>query len=666
MTRKQNTPPPGSRVEALTALLADVPKADDHDGVRDYLHALAALGCATLLVLPNSKKPADMRTPQRRTADDRTARQAAREAGRRNWQRVKSDAGVHLATTDTAILDGYVDHYRACFGDAVEVNVALALGRSRLVVVDCDTADQLAAFLTDAEADPGTAPTVTTPGSVDPATGEWLQSEGGHFWFVVPDGTQLPESPSALTDPDGGYAVMWGPGRYVLTPPSVRPEGAYVATGSAVYDLPGWLCERITEHARLRAERAQRSRDRAADDSPVAAWGATITWAEILAGTDWWPTGKPDSCGCETWTAPGAHASPKSATAHEPGCAQWVDSPDPPPLYIWTDHDITPFEPYVAKRSSRTVTRLEAVAAIYYDHKIGAAMTALDLHDDDLSFGVADGFGLADGEDASDVDTDIAGLNLPEEFWAAHPALTHIREFAHHSVNSADAVLGAVLVRLSAHLDPCVRIDTGVKRPLPLNMFAGIVGSAGTGKSSAYLAADDLLDFDFGDPINPDLIARAGEIPPELPVGWGPGVAEAFMGTVIDPGDPAMKTKVRCQVRHKVLLHSDEGAGLVSGILDAKRGQDIGPTLRAALDGCGAGSGQRFSRTHPRGPRLQHWAVRGFPARSPRRVVHARAVGIRHPAAVRLCVGDRSGDPRRHTGTPRPIAGGDADPAAAL
>jgi len=57
------------------------------------------------------------------------------------------------------------------------------------------------------------------------------------------------------------------------------------------------------------------------------------------------------------------------------------------------------------------------------------------------------------------------------------------------------------------------------------------------------------------------------------------------MGTVIDPGDPTMKTKVRRQVRHKVLLHSDEGAGLVSGIIDAKRGQDIGPTLRAAWTG---------------------------------------------------------------------------------
>ncbi|WP_460009828.1 hypothetical protein, partial [Mycobacterium avium] len=122
-----------------------------------------------------------------------------------------------------------------------------------------------------------------------------------------------------------------------------------------------------------------------------------------------------------------------------------------------------------------------------------------------------------------------------------------------------------------------------MKRPLSLSMFTGIVGSAGTGKSSAYHASADLLAFEFGDLMDNDLTARADEVPPELPVGSGPGVAEAFMGSVASPLDP--KVKVRQQVRHKVLFHSDEGAGLVSGILDNKRGQDIGPTLRAAWTG---------------------------------------------------------------------------------
>ncbi len=424
MTRKQNTPAPGSRAKALTALLADAPKADDHDGVRKYLHGLAALRCAPLLVMPRSKQPADMRTPQRRRADDRAAQRAARETGRRNWQRVKSPAGLALATTDTAALDGYLDRYVQTYSkwadadgnpvyfdakvhaktplqmiEPVAVNVAAEVGASGLVVIDCDTAAQKAAFLAETEADADTAPTVRSPGQRDPVTGEWLHSDGGHFWFVVPESVELPTASGAMTLGDGDdaarYAVLWRQ-RYVLLPPSVRAEGPYAAVG-AVYPLSEWLCERITEHARLRAERARHSRDRADDDNPVTTWGATITWAEILSGIDWTATGKPASCGCETWTAPGAHASPKSATAHELGCARW-DSPDPP-LHVWTNHDVEPFGAVVDETGSPTITRLRAVAAIDHDSDIGAAMAALGVHDDDLSFAGPDGFDVADSDD---------------------------------------------------------------------------------------------------------------------------------------------------------------------------------------------------------------------------------------------------------------------------
>jgi ABC-type dipeptide/oligopeptide/nickel transport system ATPase component len=344
-----------------------------------------------------------------------------------------------------------------------------------------------------------------------------------------------------------------------------------------VYEAPEWLTWVITDCAAKRAERRQASRAQLRGDDPVERWGVDTTWAEILADAPGWAaTGKTDSCGCEVWSAPGDHASPKSATAHEPGCL-WADAPDPC-LNIWTDHGIEPFGPMVAQHGTH-LTRLRAVAAIHYDNDMEAAMTALnDAYDDKA---LDDDLPADFGKAAPDGD---GGTQLPEAFWSAHPALVHIRQFAHYGVNSADAVLGATLARLSAYLDPVVRIDTGVKRPLPLNTFTGIVGSAGTGKSSAYHASADLLDFDFGDPMDTNLIASAIEPPPELPVGSGPGVAEAFMGLVVpDPLNP--KIKVRAQVRHKVLFHSDEGAGLVSGILDNKRGQDIGPTLRAGWTG---------------------------------------------------------------------------------
>lgn len=584
-----------NRAAHLAALLAEAPEATDHEAVGKFIRRVAEAGCSVLFILPGSKLPADMRSPQRRTADDKAAQQAACDAGRRDWARVKSPAGLALATSDVATLDGYLARYVKVFAsrypDGVPVNLAVEVGGSGLVVVDCDTDAQMRRWyaVNDIDhdipgvIDPIAAPTVLTPGQRDAVTGEWAHSGGGHFWFTVPEDVTLPTGSASLgamtmagEGDTEGFAVLWDR-RYVLIPPSVRAEGSYRPDGN-VHELPDWLRDKITQAGAARAERAARSRSHVNGDA-VKRWGAQTTWAEILTPTAWLATGKTDGCGCETWTAPGTHASAKSATAHEPGCT-FNDSADPH-LHVWTDHDAEPFEHWRdGGDASFPVSRLQAVASIHYDNDLGAAMTDLSDAYDDLA--LADDLPADFGKETAD-EGDRCGAQLPEEFWSAHPTLAHIRRFAHYGVNSADAVLGAALVRLSAHLDPCVRIVTGVKRPLPLTTFVGIVGSAGTGKSSAYHASADLLHFEFGDPMVGDLIAATDQNPPELPVGSGPGVAEAFMGTVVDPLDP--KTKHRKQVRHKVLLHSDEGAGLVSGIIDNKRGQDIGPTLRAAWTG---------------------------------------------------------------------------------
>ncbi len=381
MFNERNTMQSSNRAAELTALLSHAPKADDHDGVREYLHALAGLGAAPLLVYPASKRPADVRTPQRRSADDRAAREAAQAAGNPHWAKAKSAAGVHLATTDRDTLDRYLDRYVTTFGDAVEVNVALSLGRSRLVVVDCDTAAQLAAFLADAEADPGTVPTVSTPGQLGPDGVTLVHRDGGHFYFTVPEGVELPEQPGSMkVGGEDGYAVIWGAGNYALTPPSVRPEGTYEATGSPVYALPGWLAETITSYGQGYVSRAIDGHARADTSAdPVARWGSAVAWAAILEPAGWMATGKADGCGCPTWTGPGTHASSKSATAHELSCAEWTNSADPP-LHIWTDNPGEPWESHIAARAGkRTISKLQAVALLHYDSKEGEAMDALGI-----------------------------------------------------------------------------------------------------------------------------------------------------------------------------------------------------------------------------------------------------------------------------------------------
>lgn len=381
MSTKRDSTQSINRAAELTALLSGAPKADDHDGVREYLYGMAGLGCAPLLVYPASKKPADVRTPQRRSTDNRAAREAAQAAGNPHWAKVKSAAGVHLATTDTDTLDCYHQQYVTVFGDAVEINVAVSLGRSRLVVVDCDTSAQLAAFLADADTDPATLPTVRTPGQLGPDGVTLVHRDGGHFYFTVPEGVELPDQPGSVkVGGDDGYAVIWGAGNYVLTPPSVRPEGTYEATGEPVYALPGWLAEAIIEYGQGFVSRVTDGHARADTSAdPVARWGAGVEWAAILEPAGWTATGKADGCGCPTWTAPGTHASPKSATAHELSCAEWTNSADPP-LHVWTDNPGEPWAGHIAARAGkRAISKLQAIALLHYDGKEGEAMDALGI-----------------------------------------------------------------------------------------------------------------------------------------------------------------------------------------------------------------------------------------------------------------------------------------------
>jgi hypothetical protein len=106
-----------ARAAEITALLVEASSTDaiDHERVRKVIHQLAEAELNILFIYPGSKVPADMRKPQKRSADDRKAREAARDAGRRDWAKVRSPAGLALATTDTALLDDYLDNYIRVF-----------------------------------------------------------------------------------------------------------------------------------------------------------------------------------------------------------------------------------------------------------------------------------------------------------------------------------------------------------------------------------------------------------------------------------------------------------------------------------------------------------------------------------------------------------------------
>lgn len=592
-----------NRAEQLTELLHRAPTNTDHEGVRAHVRDLADAGLAVMFIRPDSKAPAETRTSRERSAADKVAQAEAKAAGNRNWHRVKSPAGLTLATADTGTLDRYLTNYLAPRPDDVGVNLAIEVGGSRLVVVDADTPEQVAAFLGDSGSDE--TATVSTPGQRDSARDEFVHHDGGHWYFTVPEGVELPSVSGAVTlGGENGYSVLWDR-RYVLIPPSTRTEGAYKATGD-VRPLPGWLLDKITAEAGKRAERAaQRQEHAASGEGRVEQWGTGITWAEILSGTNWINTGKPDSCGCDIWTAPGLHGSPKSATAHEPGCGR-MDSPDPG-LNIWTDHDVEPFDAVVAEHGTY-LTRLRAYAAIHHDNDEGAAMTALDLHDDDdLSFdpGVV-------GDDSED-DRDrrspegATTTTLPTCFWESRDTLRQIRDAAWSMLASPDATLAITLARLSASVPPSVRVDTGVRRPMPVHTFAAPVGRSGGFKSSAMEAAEQAVRFVRSwstDPLSaPDgLLSPADDEPGELAYlalgGTGQGIIENFMGEVpvplaADAKPNARQRTVRRQVRSNVLVSIDEGNGLAKALADPN--SIVGETLRELWSGVTTGQGNAKS-----------------------------------------------------------------------
>ncbi|GAA3727554.1 hypothetical protein [Streptomyces tremellae] len=175
----------------------------------------------------------------------------------------------------------------------------------------------------------------------------------------------------------------------------------------------------------------------------------------------------------------------------------------------------------------------------------------------------------------------VPGL-IPEEFWAARPELRHIRQAGHSRTRSGDVALLSVLTRLSSLVSHRIRADTGIAGFASLNLFGGIIGPSGIGKSTGVEVADRLM------PAPLDLDFRDG-----LPLGSGEGLAEVFMGIVEEETGEVRKkggtetpvtVTVRKQVRHNAFFYVDEGA-TITRLMKERSGSTLGETLRSAAVG---------------------------------------------------------------------------------
>jgi Bifunctional DNA primase/polymerase, N-terminal len=404
--------------------------------------ALIRAGLAVVIIESGSKLPACTLLTKDAKKADTEAQDAAKEAGNPNWEKVKHGCGIKHALTDEKALTR--KRIKDLFASGANLAIAPGVGERRLMAVDIDTSTQWDSFLeewTDHIVDSGeegaidwprTFPlTVTSPGvmKVTASGGEnWIHKNGGHFWMEYPEDAELPTRPGKMTwcachqmrQPKGGcekaWAVYWNSG-YVLVPPSVRPEGAYRLTGSAL-EAPYWLLDLIRQAPAPGAGEDGSVALHTDSDDPIDIWSAKTSWDTLLTADDFTPADS-DNCGCPTYTRPGAPAHTKSVTAHEVGCGQYDTSMGHGPLHIWSD-----------ALGTKTISKLTYVAQEHYAGDFQEAMTALGIERtskrdeldelDDLEDGPKKGdapeHGADDGEELDELD-DLGPIDEVVDTW---------------------------------------------------------------------------------------------------------------------------------------------------------------------------------------------------------------------------------------------------------
>ena len=190
-------------------------------------------------------------------------------------------------------------------------------------------------------------------------------------------------------------------------------------------------------------------------------WAWTQAWEQILTPEEGWirqPTA--DRCGCEIFTAPGTHSSPKSVTAHVGSCS--LGCSDSGRLHIWTDNPPEEFMPYLAK-GKRDFSKLSALAILQYDGNVGKAIQDVGIKIPALSY------------------TDLDDLDFIEFL---------MNSADKHLLNGKQGLLEMDAVEL-------IPFDDAIKEPPPVyfvedtleeDSFNAIIGAPGSGKS--FIAID--------------------------------------------------------------------------------------------------------------------------------------------------------------------------------
>lgn len=283
------------------------------------------------------------------------------------------------------------------------------------------------------------------------------------------------------------------------------------------------------------AAKQQRNTDNRGS-STIAEWAASTSWDGILS-PEWSHAGH-DRCGCATWTAPGPHDSPKSATAHEGVCDLARDDGR---LHVWTDDPPAYLVGSGRGLRGKSYTKLDVVALRDYDGDYGAACKnlgiawsddvrqRLEAEQDDAEelIGPYDGSpptgpdapaGAGDSQDPRDGESvaDYVHRVAKDAIDALHASedLTAVRQRADVGSMSMLSLLPCVL----AHVTACIPWDRTlpgapvlVRTPASLNTATVLVGESGSGKSSDIESSMHMLDVRSRQVDSVDPLSSPGE-----------------------------------------------------------------------------------------------------------------------------------------------------------
>src|ERR1044072_1274156 len=129
--------------DTFSSVFGAVPSGDA-EVLAKIAKAAVTAGFAVVVNEPGSKKPLCTLTARDSKRADQAAQDAARDRGDVNWTRRRHECGISHALTEPAVAERVVARMVKTHG---HVNLGIEVGRSRVLVVDVDTAEQKQAFL---------------------------------------------------------------------------------------------------------------------------------------------------------------------------------------------------------------------------------------------------------------------------------------------------------------------------------------------------------------------------------------------------------------------------------------------------------------------------------------------------------------------------------------